>query len=281
MFSPAVYALEGEHSVAGIFEREAGAIVVVLAVDRQGQQKLGSGFIVHEDGFIVTNLHVLQNAKDIAVKLKNNRAYKNVSLVDFNVDKDIALIKIPAKNFNTVKLGNSNLVDVGERVMTIGNPLGLEGTVSDGLISSIRKVDKGFKVLQISVPLSHGSSGGPLFDLKGKVVGITTASVANGQNLNFAVPINYVKPMIRSLDSPSTTKLRKKKSYRKFAKREIPSMATSLALDRDSEARTYRVQSADTLYSLARKFDTTVADLMQANQLTEATIYRGQTLNIP
>jgi serine protease Do len=102
-----------------------------------------------------------------------------------------------------VRLGDSDLVQVGERVVAIGNPRGLEQTVTDGLISAIRDTGKGYKLFQMSVPISTGSSGGPLFNMAGEAIGITAAYLEGGQNLNFAIPINYGLALLQGRASPA------------------------------------------------------------------------------
>jgi hypothetical protein len=112
-------------------------------------------------------------------------------------DRDVAIIKVHGNGFKALTLGDSDQLQVGEEVVAIGNPLSLESTVSNGIVSAIRTVEEeGGKFLQITAPISPGSSGGPLFNMAGKVVGITTSHIKNGENLNFAVPINDVKPML-------------------------------------------------------------------------------------
>jgi S1-C subfamily serine protease len=106
-----------------------------------------------------------------------------------------------------VRLGNSDPVQVGERVVAIGNPRGLEQTVTDGLISAIRDTGKGYKLFQMSVPISTGSSGGPLFNMAGEAIGITAAYLEGGQNLNFAIPINYGLALLQGSTPPGTGSL--------------------------------------------------------------------------
>ena len=109
-------------------------------------------------------------------------------------DRDVAVIKIHGNNFRTLALGTSDRLQVGDEVVAIGNPLSLESTVSNGIVSGIRTVEeKAGRLLQITAPISPGSSGGPLFNMMGEVVGITTSHLDGGQNLNFAIPINYVQ----------------------------------------------------------------------------------------
>ena len=112
-------------------------------------------------------------------------------------DRDVAVIKAHGNDFRTLTLGDSDRLQVGEEVVAIGNPLSLESTVSNGIVSAIRTVeDEGGKFVQITAPISPGSSGGPLFNMAGEVVGITTSHIKGGENLNFAIPINDVKLML-------------------------------------------------------------------------------------
>lgn len=167
-----------------------GKSIVLIQTDNA----MGSGFVVSSDGLILTNSHVISGSATISIKfIADNRVYSNVKVVRNNTIRDLALLKInDAGNFVPVVLGDSDQVSVGQRVVAIGNPQGLENTVSDGLVSQIRDVN-GTKLLQISVPISVGSSGGPLFNMDGEVIGITSSSFDKGQNLNFAVAINHAK----------------------------------------------------------------------------------------
>jgi len=186
-------------TVSKIIERY-GKAVVLIATDKKGNGKigLGSGFIVSPEGVIVTNYHIINGAYPVLIKLTNGDIYDNIDIVDTDSKRDIAIVKIKGWNLPTVKLGNSEDIKIGERVVVIGNPKGLENTVSDGLMSAIRDTGKGFKMHQISAPVSEGSSGSPVFNMKGEVIGIATSSMIEGQNLNFSVPINYAKGMITS-----------------------------------------------------------------------------------
>jgi len=167
-----------------------GKSVVLIQTD----EAMGSGFVVSPDGLILTNSHVIRGSTTISIKfIADNRVYSNVEVIKDNTIRDIALLKInETGNFIPVALGDSDQVLVGEQVVAIGNPEGLENTVSDGLISAIRDMN-GTKHIQISAPISSGSSGGALFNMSGEVIGIVVSSVTAGQNLNFAVAINYAK----------------------------------------------------------------------------------------
>ena len=245
-----------ELSTEKIFNEHVDSIVVIGAMDKK-QSRSGSGFIVDQDGLIVTNAHLTVGAKKIVVKLHKSAIYHQARLVTIDRGKDIAILKIDVPNLKPVKLGNSNKVQIGERVVSIGNPLGLESTISDGLISSWRTVKGGLKVLQISVPLSQGSSGGPLFNLQGEVIGVTMGSYLKGQNLNFAVPINDVKPLL--------------------SKSNLNRLRSALTQGKN----VYTVQSKDTLTKIARRFHITVLDLMKLNGLKDTRIRRGQKIKVP
>jgi hypothetical protein len=120
----------------------------------------------------------------------------------FDKTRDVAVIKAHGDDFRTLPLGNSDQVQVGEELVAIGNPLSLESTVSNGIVSGIRTVeDDTNKFLQITTPISPGSSGGPLFNMVGDVIGITTLYLKGGENLNFAIPINDVKPLLLNKNS--------------------------------------------------------------------------------
>ena len=278
---PALASLEGER-ITHLFEKQADSVVLIAVSQKNHQEnKLGSGFVVSEDGLIVTNAHLVSQADQIVVKLRNNRAYRNVRIIGADAEKDIALLKVNAQGLKAVKLGNSKKVEIGQRVVTIGNPLGLESTVSDGLISSVREGEPGFKIFQTSVPLSQGSSGGPLFDLKGKVVGITTASLLKGQNLNFAIPINYVKPLLRRVRRETAqVKGSARHSHKESARRNIPRSTTPLAWEESIAAKFYTVQTGDTLYGVAKKFEQSVEQLQNWNRLTSPTLRVGQRLRV-
>jgi S1-C subfamily serine protease len=188
--------------IKDIVLRESPAVVSVYNLDARGDVRgTGTGFIVKADGVLVTNFHVIHGADGLAVKLKNGEAYDRIWVMDVDPRRDIAVLKIQGVQLPTVRLGDSAKVEQGDWCVAIGNPQGLEHTVSDGLVSALR-VMEGNQMFQISVPISPGSSGGPLYNSRGEVVAITTAAlVGEGvQNLNFAVPLKYAIPM---LDSPA------------------------------------------------------------------------------
>ncbi|MBL7071733.1 MAG: trypsin-like peptidase domain-containing protein [Candidatus Omnitrophica bacterium] len=188
---PSKYSLSSENAISpeNIMAQYGKSVVKI-----QTNASVGTGFIINGDGLVVTNYHVIQNAKTIDIKvIEEEKYYSNIEVVKTDTVRDLALLKMPgAYGLTTVTLGDSDSIEVGERVIAIGNPEGLENTISDGLISGIRDTNGG-KVIQTSVPITHGSSGGPLMNMHGEVIGVIVAGYDTKGDLNFAVPINYVK----------------------------------------------------------------------------------------
>jgi serine protease Do len=158
---------------------------------------LGSGFIISKDGYILTNYHVVKKATTIKVTLLNTNEVYDAKIVGSDPKADIALIKIKAKKeLPYLELGNSDEMSVGDWVVAVGNPFGLNGTVTAGIISAKgRVIGEGpfDHFIQTDAAINPGNSGGPLLNLDGKVIGINTAIVAGGQGIGFAIPINMAK----------------------------------------------------------------------------------------
>jgi serine protease Do len=164
---------------------------------------LGSGFIISSDGYIITNNHVIEKADEINVKLYNGKEYK-AKKVGRDPLTDLALLKIDVGNteLKPLKLGDSDNLEVGEWVLAIGNPFGLESSYTAGIISAKgRDLGEGpfDNFLQTDASINPGNSGGPLVNLKGEVIGINTAIIASGQGLGFAVPVNTLKNILPQL----------------------------------------------------------------------------------
>lgn len=181
-----------------IAKESNGVIVSIITSDKDSRPLAqGSGFIVSKDGRIVTNYHVIKNASSAIVKLPDGAFYAVAGVIAFDKNRDIAIIKADGKNFRTAILGNSDRVQVGESVVAIGSPLALESTVSNGIVSAVRNIsEQEGSLIQITAPISPGSSGGPLFNMSGEVVGITSAFLSGGESLNFAIPINDAKRLL-------------------------------------------------------------------------------------
>lgn len=171
--------------------------VVTISVDSRRGSAVGTGFVIDEHGVIATNHHVVDGAESIQVKLFDGTKADRVELLETNEEDDLALLRIEAAALpRPVVLGVSDEVVVGESVVVIGNPIGLEHTMTDGMVSS-RRVYEGKRYIQMSAPVSPGNSGGPVFDEHGDVIGVTVAKLW-GENLNLAIPIDVLKPMIKS-----------------------------------------------------------------------------------
>jgi S1-C subfamily serine protease len=181
--------------IPAIAKAANGAIVSIIMSDKDGHAiAQGSGFLISNDGMILTNYHVIAEGSSAVVKLPDRTIYVVDGVLASDKVRDVAVIKAHGNNFRTLALGNSDQLQVGEEVVAIGNPLSLESTVSNGIVSGIRTVEEeGGKFLQVTTPISAGSSGGPLFNMAGEVVGITTMYLKGGENLNFAIPINDAK----------------------------------------------------------------------------------------
>ncbi|MDD5439753.1 MAG: trypsin-like peptidase domain-containing protein, partial [Candidatus Omnitrophica bacterium] len=230
-------------------------------------------FVLTADGVIATNYHLIRGASAIIIKFHDGRVFDKADVLDFNSKKDLALIKITASSLKPVVLGDSDRITIGQRVVTIGNPMGLESSIADGLISAVRMLDNKIKVFQISVPLSQGSSGGPLFDLNGEVVGITTMAYVGGQDLNFAMPVSYLKRML--IGTPYAARQNFMPAY------ATDKQAVSPALLPEKKYILYSVRPHDTLFGLSRKFSTSVSEIQALNKLKTPVIYVKHRIKIP
>jgi S1-C subfamily serine protease len=192
-----------QEDIPTVTRRALPAVGLVVVSDKGGNGIAeGSGFLVSRDGKLVTNYHVIENAASAVVKFPNGAFYAVQGVLGIDKDKDLAVLKLSGTDFPFLPLGDSGKLQVGETVVAIGNPLALEATVSSGIISAVRELEAEgrVRVIQTTAPISPGSSGGVLLNLKGEVVGVTSFHLVSGQNLNFAVAADYVKPML-SLDT--------------------------------------------------------------------------------
>ena len=206
-------------SAADIYKKVAPAVVMISTKSiqsvngwfQQETEGMGSGFIINTDGYILTNYHVINGAKEVTVTLSDGQEV-TASVVNYDSDKDIAMIKL---NGNVevpgvVELGNSDALQPGEEVVAIGNPLSkeLSSTLTKGIVSALnRSVETqsgvNTNLIQTDAAINSGNSGGPLINTKGEVIGINTLKASNGaEGIGFAIPINDVKEKIDSLSKP-------------------------------------------------------------------------------
>jgi serine protease Do len=172
------------------------------ATELKRPNSLGSGFILDKDGYILTNNHVLKGADEILVKLSDGRTLP-AQVIGSDPVTDLSVIKVnAASDLPTVRLGDSDRVEIGDWVVAIGNPFGLTQTVTAGILSAKGRVIGAGpydNFLQTDASINPGNSGGPLFNLQGEVVGVNTAIIAGGQGIGFAIPINQAKAIIPQL----------------------------------------------------------------------------------
>jgi serine protease Do len=177
----------------------------------------GSGFILNEEGFAVTNHHVIDGETRISVILYENapsgglkrRRIDDVAIVALNPFVDLALLKIPPQKdlkLGHVYLGSFDEVNTGDEVFAVGNPLGLERSVSQGIVSTRNRNFEGLVYIQTDTAINPGNSGGPLFNLRGEVIGVTNMGFRGTDNLGFAIPVNYVKDFLKNRDAFSFDK---------------------------------------------------------------------------
>lgn len=167
---------------------------------------VGSGFLVSADGKIVTNLHVVREMRSGGVQLASGEVYDKLTILAFDDRKDLAIVKIPGFDLPAIELGNSNDVKPGEPVLAIGNPQGLQGTITAGVVSAVRDdpFSGGYKVIQTDAASNPGNSGGPLINSKGQVIGVVTSKLRASEGLNFAIPVNYVRGLMSTNGKPMT-----------------------------------------------------------------------------
>ncbi len=165
-------------------------------------KSLGSGFIISKDGYIVTNDHVVRDAESVQVKLSNDKVY-DAKVVGGDQKTDIAVIKINAADLPAAVLGDSEKLEAGQWAIAIGNPFGLERSMTVGVISATGRSNVGIETyenfIQTDASINPGNSGGPLLNIHGEVVGINTAIVATGQGIGFAIPMAMAKPVFTQI----------------------------------------------------------------------------------
>jgi serine protease Do len=172
---------------------------------------LGSGFFINADGYLITNFHVIQGETEISVEVYHRHdgqldreTYKQVKIIAINKFHDLALLKITDRNapgFKYVTLGNSDALSVGDPVFAIGSPMGLERTVTSGILSTKTRELEGELYLQTTAQINPGNSGGPLFNMAGEVIGVTNMKIMFGEGLGFAIPVELVKNFLDHRDA--------------------------------------------------------------------------------
>lgn len=190
-------ATPGAKSVEQITALARKSVVVIKHAGRDGKrQGLGTGFVVGAEGLIATNLHVIGEARPISVQTADGKPYEVVSIHASDRARDLALLRVAAKDLPALELGNSDDLKEGQAVVALGNPVGLTYSVVSGVVSGRREID-GRPMIQLAIPIEAGNSGGPLLDMYGRVQGILTMKSAVTRNLGFAVPSNDLQPLLK------------------------------------------------------------------------------------
>jgi S1-C subfamily serine protease len=185
-------------AVSGVVDALSPAAVAIRVRTRNGRGGAGSGVVIAPDGYVITNSHVVHGAEAIEATVAGRDGVA-ATLIGTDPDNDLALIRLEGNGLTAAPLGDSDRLRVGQLVVAIGNPLGLDATVTAGVVSALRRTLRGLSgsliedVIQTDAALNPGNSGGALVDSRGRVVGINTAVVAGAQGLCFAVPINTAK----------------------------------------------------------------------------------------
>ena len=177
-------------SLPSLIKRIKPSTVIIFAYDDKGEfLKLGSGFFISQNGDVITNYHVIQGASSAEIKTADEKTYPITYIVAGDEQNDIIRlsVNIPSQYVYPLSLSKT-IPEVGERIIVYGSPLGLENTVSDGIVSAIRDIPDYGRIIQITAPISPGSSGSPVLNLRGEVIGIATFQIIEGQNINFAIP---------------------------------------------------------------------------------------------
>jgi tetratricopeptide (TPR) repeat protein len=187
-----------DESLPSLIKRIKPSVVIVFAYDNKGEfLQLGSGFFISQNGDVITNYHVLQGADSAEVKTSDDKTYPITYIVAGDEQNDIIRlsVNIPSQYVYPLLLSKT-IPEVGERIIVYGSPLGLGNTVSDGIVSAIRDIPDYGRIIQITAPISPGSSGSPVLNMKGEVIGIATFQFIEGQNLNFAIPGERIANLI-------------------------------------------------------------------------------------
>jgi putative serine protease PepD len=205
--STATRAVSDDATAKNVYDGAKDAVTYIVASTGQGQAT-GSGFVISEDGLIVTNEHVVDNATQVQVKIGTSGKAQGAKIVGIDPSRDLALLKVDASNLKTLPLGDSSTVGVGDATYAIGNPLGLDHTLTTGIVSALNRdlqAPNGATIsgaIQTDAALNPGNSGGPLLNEDGEVIGVNAqiATSGNGSEgsigIGFAIPVNTVKTFI-------------------------------------------------------------------------------------
>ncbi len=186
-----------ELSITDIIRANRDSIVVVKTASG-----IGSGFFINRDGYIVTNKHVLSKAGRAEIKTATGKVFRIQQIIQEDSEADLVIASTDATPHESKPVSlDTRLPEVGEKIVVIGNPMGLEQTVSDGIVSAVRRNQYAVDFIQVTAPVSAGNSGGPLFNMRGEVIGVATFQYRSGQNLNFCVAASRITALQQGSNS--------------------------------------------------------------------------------
>ena len=229
------------------------SVVMIVMEDANRQPNaIGSGFFVAE-GVVASNFHVVEGGAGGFVKIIGDKTkYEIEGVVGLDEFHDLVLLQVKGANASPLPIGDSKKLAVGEEVFAVGNPQGLEGTFSQGIISSIRELEGG-SLVQITAPISPGSSGGPVLDGKADVVGVTVATYKGGQNLNFAIPAQYLKDLLAKKESPRPLKSSSKRTSQNSVLKDLGGKSTDGIVTKRFEWYSYTGQFYEFKFSVVNQ----------------------------
>lgn len=236
------------------------------------EKGIGSGFVIDEKGLIVTNYHVVRGAEKLTVTMHDGKKYEG-KVIGTDPGTDLALVRIEAKNLPTLKLANPTSLRVGQYVIAVGSPLGLQQTVTSGILSAInRDISLNARVgfLQTDAPINPGNSGGPLLNLRGEVIGVNTAIASHGQGIGFAIPVETLKSVLPQLEAKGHVE----RAWLGVGISNLPEDKTKMfypvdagvlvgRVEKDGPAARAGLMSGDVILSLDEKKLTTAAELIR------------------
>ncbi|MBS1812689.1 MAG: serine protease [Acidobacteria bacterium] len=287
MFSCVTLPVFSQVSNEQLASKVSPSVVYLLTGEGGGRlQATGSGFIVKENGVLLTAYHLIKNAREVQVRLKSGEVFDKVELLGYDERRDVAALRIQAQGLTALPLANADAAQIGEKVFVISNPATLTWSASDGILSAIRMADEvptagaGYKILQFTAPVSAGSSGAPVVDAQGRALGIITSS-QSGQNLNFAIPVQSVAGLAAATNG---TALGAGTFLRPPTKAEAPAsaaIANTIPEDQLRGAKTIRIRSNTEFFS-ASQLETKLINMPEFKALKLLLIddYRGGDLVI-
>jgi S1-C subfamily serine protease len=188
--------------VSQLVEKAMPAIALLEGQGASGTTQ-GTGFVVSADGLIITSLHVIAGVDRLRIRIGTSPPIESQQVLAFDEARDLALLKVPAERLPRLVLGDSTKVKAGQPVVALGNPRGLVGTASQGIVSAVRELpDARVTVIQTDASVNPGNSGGPLLSSRGEVIGVVTAKIRGAEGLNFAVASNDVRALVEGMRTP-------------------------------------------------------------------------------